>query len=73
MDENLIELPHAANKERDEALQAALEVAEAQMAALKKSLKPAQYTLILERTTFCQEREKSNKYVRPGSREPHFS
>ena len=54
-------MPHVVDKESDEALQAALEVAEAQMAALKKILKPAQYTLILERTTFCQEREKSNK------------
>jgi len=30
------------------------------VAALKKILKLKQYTLILERTTFCQEREKSN-------------
>ena len=45
--------PHRADpctdKERDEVLQAALEVANAEMAALKKSLEPAQSTL--ERTT----------------------
>jgi len=31
------------------------------VAALKKILKLKQHTLILERTTFCEEREKSNK------------
>ena len=45
--------PHRADpctdKERDEVLQAALEVANAEMAALKKSLEPPQSTL--ERTT----------------------